>query len=571
MSTIFNRFYSSELAKLRSLSVEFAKANPAIAPMLAAESTDPDVERLLEGVAFLNGLTLQKLDDEFPEIAQELAAILAPQMLRPLPAATLIQFTPKVGLTETALIAAGTEIASVPVDGVQCTFRTTAPLQVSPLNLTSADIAQGSDGHHRLTLDFALTANALPEEIRLFLGDEYGTATQWLMLFASKIRSIRFVSNNGLVAQLSSKVRLPGFDEPLIPYPDNAFPGFRNLQELLFFPNKFLFVELSTRGLPAGLAGNSFRIEVDFGKLTGQIPEITEQSLMLNVVPAINLFKYAAEPMLLDHQSTEYLVLPQGVDKKYYQIYAIDSVTGYRQGFSDHKTYVPFSLLNFTDARDRPSYRTSVRPSIINEQIDTYIAVTYDPDQTPVPETLSLNLTCTNRNLPDSLRLGDVCRPTGNSPERFHFRNIKPVTPALEPPRGEALLWNLIGHSAINLLSMGNIDNFTAILRHYNYRRLQDHTAWISNERHIEGIVDMQVERESRLLRGVVIQGQKIRLKVNEGHWPTPGVLYLWGSVLNDFFAFYAGINSYTHFEIEDPATGTKFTWSLRLGEKPLL
>ena len=35
----------------------------------------PDVERLLEGVAFLNGLTRQKLDDEFPELLQELGLV----------------------------------------------------------------------------------------------------------------------------------------------------------------------------------------------------------------------------------------------------------------------------------------------------------------------------------------------------------------------------------------------------------------------------------------------------------------------------------------------------------------
>jgi type VI secretion system protein ImpG len=69
----------------------------------------------------------------------------------------------------------------------------------------------------------------------------------------------------------------------------------------------------------------------------------------------------------------------------------------------------------------------------------------------------------------------------------------------------------------------------------------------------------------------VIVQGQKIVLVVNETNWPTPGVLYLWGTVLNDFFACYAGINSYTRFEIEDPGTGTAFKWPLRLGEKPLL
>lgn len=571
MSTIFNRFYSSELAKLRSLSVEFSKANPAIAPMLGAETTDPDVERLLEGVAFLNGLTLQKLDDEFPEIAQELAAILAPQMLRPLPATTLIQFKPKVGLTETAAIPAGTEIDSVPVDGVQCSFRTTTSLRIAPLTLQRFSLDQGSDGNHRLVLDFSMTVADLPDSIRFFLGDELGTAAHLLKLFASKTSSIYFKGANGLSTRLSSNVVLPGFDEPLVPYPDNAFPGFRALQELLFYPSKFLFCEIQGLSAISGFADTKFQIEVNFGKLTGQLPELTEQSFMLNVVPAINLFEHAAEPLILDHSATEQVVTPQGVDKRYYQIYSIDSVTGYRQGQADQKTYLPFSMLNFANAKDRPSYRTSVRPSVINDQIETYISIAYDPDQTPELETLSIKLTCTNRGLPESLRVGDICRPTGTSPERFSFQNVKPVTAALEPPRGEALLWHVIGHTAINLLSLEGVENLAAILRHYNYARSQDHTAWISNERYIDGLTDIKIIRETRLLRGMVVQGQNIRLIVNESNWPTQGLLYLWGMVLNEFLACYASINSYTRFEIEDPSTGTKLKWPMRLGEKPLL
>ncbi len=70
---MFNRYYEDELNKLKGLAVEFAQNNPALAPMLSGSSADPDVERLLEGVAFLTGLTRQKLDDEFPEFVQELA------------------------------------------------------------------------------------------------------------------------------------------------------------------------------------------------------------------------------------------------------------------------------------------------------------------------------------------------------------------------------------------------------------------------------------------------------------------------------------------------------------------
>jgi hypothetical protein len=67
-----NKYYQSELEKLREQTLEFAQAYPTIAPQLAQASTDPDVERILEGVAFLTAQIRQKIDDDFPEFAQGL-------------------------------------------------------------------------------------------------------------------------------------------------------------------------------------------------------------------------------------------------------------------------------------------------------------------------------------------------------------------------------------------------------------------------------------------------------------------------------------------------------------------
>ena len=82
---MFNRYFQEELDKLKDLGVEFSKAHPAVAPMLSGRSSDPDVDRLLEGVAFLTALLRQKLDDEFPEIIHKLVQLIWPHYLRPLP------------------------------------------------------------------------------------------------------------------------------------------------------------------------------------------------------------------------------------------------------------------------------------------------------------------------------------------------------------------------------------------------------------------------------------------------------------------------------------------------------
>ena len=63
----FNHYYQSELTALRHLGKRFAERSPALAPFLGQAGRDPDVERLLEGFAFLTGRLRQKLDDEIED------------------------------------------------------------------------------------------------------------------------------------------------------------------------------------------------------------------------------------------------------------------------------------------------------------------------------------------------------------------------------------------------------------------------------------------------------------------------------------------------------------------------
>gem|GEM_PF-4658300 len=50
---MFNKYYQDELAYLREIGREFARAHPEAAHFVGETSQDPDVERLLEGFAFL--------------------------------------------------------------------------------------------------------------------------------------------------------------------------------------------------------------------------------------------------------------------------------------------------------------------------------------------------------------------------------------------------------------------------------------------------------------------------------------------------------------------------------------
>ena len=124
---MFAKYYQDELAWLREMGAELAAARPDMARYLGEPGADPDVERLLEGFAFLTGRIRQKLDDEFPELTHGFMDMFCPHYLRPIPSMAILQITPKPNQNVAGVVVPrGTPIDSKPVDGTRCRFRTVA-------------------------------------------------------------------------------------------------------------------------------------------------------------------------------------------------------------------------------------------------------------------------------------------------------------------------------------------------------------------------------------------------------------------------------------------------------------
>ncbi|MEJ6654696.1 MAG: type VI secretion system baseplate subunit TssF, partial [Pseudomonas sp.] len=181
----FNHYYQSELTALRQLGKRFAERSPALAPFLGQSGKDPDVERLLEGFAFLTGRLRQKLDDELPELTHSLMHLLWPNYMRPLPAMSILQFDPLRHAGESLVVPRNTPVESRPVDGVNCRFRTSYPTEVLPLAMHALDYSIKGKGA-LLNLQLMMTASGSLLDVNLqqlrlhFAGERY--ISQMLLL-----------------------------------------------------------------------------------------------------------------------------------------------------------------------------------------------------------------------------------------------------------------------------------------------------------------------------------------------------------------------------------------------------
>lgn len=577
---MFNRYYQDELAYLKELGAEFSKAHPALAPMLVGPSADPDVERLLEGVAFLTALLRQKLDDEYPELINELMQLIWPHYLRPIPSATIVAFTPKPTLKLPQTLSSGIQIASIPVEGTSCLFKTSYGMEIHPLTLLEAVFIQPPGRSPGIKLLFELEGLKLsdwkPQALRFFISGDYPTASDLYFLLRRFLKQIILSPlGKGNPVILSSECLRPvGFSdqEALLPYPSQSFPGYRILQEYFIFPEKFLFFDLLgwERWYNRG-EGARFEVIFELQGLPFPPPRIKKDHFTLFATPAINLFPHEADPIFLDHRKTHYLIRPSGSNAKHYQIYSVDEVKGFIQGTAKERQYVPFELFN-PDPQSNPSFHVSLRPSPIQAGYDVYLSVAYPPGSgPPVPETLSLRLTCTNGSLPETLRLGDLSKPTSSSPEYAEFKNITPFTMTHYPPLGTNLMWRLLSHLSLNYLSLARVENLKALLGIYLFPETRDRTALLANQKRIGGIEKVEVKPSDRLVSGMMMRGQEIRLHMRQDQFASQGDMFLFGCVLDHFLAGYASLNTYTQLFVQEVQRGDLYQWPARLGDHPLI
>lgn len=593
----FNQYYQSELTALRQLGRRFAERNPALAPFLEQTGRDPDVERLLEGFAFLTGRLRQKLDDELPELTHSLMHLLWPNYMRPLPAFSILQFDPSDRAGPALPAPRGTTVESLPVDGVPCRFRTCYHTEVLPLQASALNYSVKGEGallSLRLEMDCKGNLGELKlQRLRLHLAGERYISQMLYLGLLNNLDHVEVVPLDDRQQPLNGtdgrpfsfrlagdRVQPVGFaeDEALIPYPLNTFRGYRFLQEYFAFQDKFLFVDLlgldRINSLPEEQLKLTRGIELRFDIRRSDIQRLrpTLDNIKLYCTPIVNLFSHDALPIRLDGKQDEYLLLPAEYDAQHCGVFAVESVCSWKPAGMGHQDYVLFESFEHDasfDAPDaRPYYSVRQHTSLLHEGLDTYLS--FSAREHELNKTISIELTCTNQDLPRRLKLGEICLPSEKTPDFLRFRNITPVTPSYAPPLSRDYLWKLISNMSLNYLSLANVEALKVILETYDLPRYYDQHAEKVSKRLLGGLKSINHQHVDRLHRGLPVRGLRTELTIDPEGYICEGDLFVFASVLNEFFALYASLNSFHELRVKS-TQGEVYKWTPRMGQQPLL
>ena len=583
-------YFRDELAFLRLQGREFADAYPELTRFLSEQNTDPDVERLLEGFAFLTGNLRAKIEDEFPELTHGLLNMLWPNYLRPVPSMTIMQFSVIPGaIAQPALVRQGCQLDSLPMDEVTCHFQTCHDTWVYPADIRHIAAQSGND-LSTISLDIALHA-PLPlselqlDKLRFFLGGDSYTAYELYFWLSNQLSHIELEIDGKRFRQEAKALKSVGFerDDALLPYPNNVYSGYRILQEYFCFPESFLFFELSGGEWPKQpLPVSEFKVHFCFDRPLPAELKIRPDSFMLNCVPAINLFQHDSEPVNLNGRQAEYPLKASYRHADSFEIFSVDQVEGWVEGNLGRsrgtpRIYQPFESFQHQIERAKQRlalyYRVRVKEAVSGDGFEHNLSFVRGDETTTVEldESISVTLTCTNRSRAARLKVGSVCVPTGSSPSFATFRNLIRPTRPLRPALDGSLHWTLISNLSLNYVSLLRRDALVQVLRTYDFPALHDKQAEQASRKRLAGIEEIETKPVDRLVRGMPVRGLKSVLSIRQSAFGSEGELYLFSTVLAHFFSLYASVNAFHLLEVVNLDNKERYQWPVQIGQHSLM
>jgi type VI secretion system protein ImpG len=582
---MFNKYYQDELAYFRELGREFAAANPDGAHFLSEASRDPDVERLVEGFAFLSARLKQKLEDELPEFTHAVVETFFPHYLRPIPSMSIVQFEAQAtAAKEFRTVPRGTPLESVPVDGTACRFRTCYDALLAPVILESALLKPDTPPHIKLKFrmpEGSSLKKAPFGSLRLHLS---GDAVVTRAIYVSLCRYLRRITVQATAGAVPGAPRVLdqarvvplGFaaQDALLPFPPGSFPAFRLLHEYFSFPSKFMFVDvLGLESLVSFGDATAFELVFELSRLPDPMPPINAGNLLLNCAPAINLFRQDAEPIRVDQTRVDYRLRPQGKDPAHYEIYTIDKVGGIAKGVAKPIEYHPLFHFARPTGPETRYYRHRVEPALSGDGSEISVGLLLPPnlDDVAEVETLSVDLTCTNRSLPTRLLPGQLNVPTSGTPPFVKFKNLTRPTASIPAPTGDDLHWRFLSHLSLNYLSLVDLDTLRSILRLYHFGSRVDRQADQALRLLLDGLQRISSAPSTRLVDGAPLRGIAVEIDVNEDNLGSEGEAFLFGTLLNEFFSQYVTLNSFSRFTLKAVKRGEVYTWPAKIGQRNIL
>jgi len=624
MDTRLLHHYNTELDFMREMGSEFARHFPKVAGRLGMEGlecADPYVERLLEGFAFLTARVHLKIEEEYPKFCQHLLEIVYPDYLAPLPSMTVVQLQPDCGDTDLAnglRIERGTSLESGLGPNMQtpCEYRTAHDIDLFPLTIVDADylgtraalanlgIKPGRQVSAGLRIGIEVAkgvdiSDLKMKELPIFLGGSGTVPTALYEHVLAGVCGFTIITGDKQDRQVfplqKENVCSFGFEpeQALLNYQSRSFEGYRLLREYFSFPERFRFINFTglDKVLPQS-TGQRFDLVIHLNSRNNDLENVIGKNNFLPFcVPAINLFPKSADRIALNNLDHEFHILADRSRPLDYEVHQVLAVSGYGKQAEERKKFLP--IYGLTDdhipaehsafyAVHRKSrmlssrqHSSGARSGYLGQEM--FISLV-DSDEAPYSTDLAqlgIKTMCSNRDLPMQIPLGQKSGDFTlkiNAPVEKIRCVAGPTRPRMQVTTGD-YAWRIINHLSLNYLSLidVNADEGAAAMRELLQLYTKGDTV---GERQINGLMSVTAKAVTRRLPipGPISfgRGLEIKLVLDETAFEAGG-MYLFGSVLTEFFRKYVSINHMTETVVFTDSKTEVARWPVKVGLRPQL
>ncbi len=591
------QYYERELTAMQRFNAEFAAEFPAQAGLLGMQDgqrDDPHIERFIQATALSNARTAKLIDDNDHKMTEALLQVNYPHYVQPFPSATIVRAVARTGaetMTACGLIARGATLTARMADAPLCRFSTVYDVPLTPATLAKVRFAsyyalpsslpRPPDVTTLLSFDIECKAAGISlaqlqlDQLRIFIDAEASlcATTRDVLFMHAKAACLQI---DGVHVALKTVPLKPvGFaaNEALLPRNPLSHPAYLLLTEYFAYPEKFNFFDIDWAALAPhvpqacrsltlhlGLAG----IAAD-SHLSQSLSQLSKDNFLLGCTPAVNLFKWAASPIELTHAAPDYALIADGSPADAYDVHSVDRVTsvqksGRGQTLTEFRPY--YSLRHGEAGGSKGRYYVVRRDALMalsDPGHETRISLV-DLDLDPLANadaSVSIALTCTNRDLPARLGVGDGETTGALSLERavdgLSMRLLRRPTRQFRFNAEDH--WRLIAHLALShcALSPDGLDLLKETLTLYDLPQSS------RSQRQIAGIVGLEHRKATAWMRddghSSLVHGLAIVITLDEDAFAGTGI-DLFVSVLDHFFALYAHCQSFTQLTALSHASG---------------
>jgi len=558
------KYYQDELEFLVEGGKTFAKQYPTLAKTLdfsSFSSNDPDTQRLIESIAFLNAKLQKRLDEQAPEISQQILNAIYPQFIAPIPSFTIMNFSHIAKPTnEIRTIAKNTQLTSnkplgdSKLNKQHYTFKTTMDITISPWQIQDIFLTDTAQAHLPYHI-YTICNNAIVIKLEQLTS----ATTDELVFYIHMADNVAFNVYESIMSLHPNKntpifedgnqigeIEPVGFsdDESLFPVFSRENPAYRILLEYNAFAKKFLFFKAKFKKAPQK------EIVIPFNSKKEIF--IKKGDLLLNCTPAINLFEKNSEPITVNNKSTNYSVLADNNPQKGVDIHTILSIENTNPKNLDK--YTPyFSCKHVMDTENHHVFWLAQRK--VNKQMTNYETSIAFLDTAPTLESsvLYAKLFCFQQNANNVVSAQEKWN-IAKTPGNLECTNLDRPTPVRMPALHSRTQWRLISHLAVNHFGFNNSDGLNYIkelLAIYDFQNS-------SNKNPLHDLKELDYKVEMISFNRCIVPKASVVVSVDDSQ---SSEVFLLAHILGTFFSKILDFNTKIDCVLKKQNTGQ--TWKI--------